>query len=397
MKKDFNLFDLMSRFGLKFLTYKELKNNTKLAPIKEIKDLKKHLNQYDYEELIFSCHPEVGLKSIIAIHSTGLGPALGGTRMWPYRSFYEALDDALNLSEAMTFKTAAAEVDFGGGKAVIWLDPKDKNKNLLKQYALELKKLDGRFFTGEDANINMNDIVVLSKISPNSIIGKPKLARLKYGREGSGDPAPPTAKGVLYGIKACLKFVNPSADSLNAKTVAIQGIGNVGSRLLELIIKEKPRRIYISDINKNNLENLKLRHPGIKIVAPDKIHKIRCDIYSPCLTLGGIINKKTIPELKCKIIAGSTNNQLAEPFKDGELILKRGIIYAPDYIINAGGLINVADELNPAGYSKSRVKDNVKKIYGRVFQILYLSNQIKKSTVEIADILTRAKLKSALD
>lgn len=381
-----DIFNLMSKSGIKSIYSDELIK--KFPTNKEVEKLDGYIKSKGHEKLLFSCFPENGLKSIIAVHSTVLGPAVGGTRLWNYNSFSEALKDVLGLSRAMTYKTAGSDLNFGGGKAIIWVDPKNKSPELLKNYANELKKLKGIFYTGEDANINMKDIAILAKALPSSIIGKPKMKGIKT----AGDPAPPTAEGVLEGIKACLNFIGEK--SIKGKTIAIHGIGNVGFGLLKLVAKENPSKIFISDFNKKALSEAKNKFRAI-IVPPNKTLGLKCDIYSPCLTLGGVINKKTISGLKCKIIAGSTNNQLAEPKKDADLIFAKGIIYAPDYIINAGGVINVVAELDPEGYSRQKVKEAVDKIYSRIFRILYLSKQLNKNTRLIADTLTEVNLEIA--
>lgn len=334
----------------------------------------------EHEAVYLIDDPKVHLKAIVAIHSTKLGPATGGTRIWNYPTFQDALTDALNLSRAMTYKIAGADLNFGGGKAVIWLDPRKKTKELLRTYAGYLNNLEGKFYTGEDANITMEDIREMAEVAPGVIMGKPKTG---------GDPGYFTAKGILCGMEACLNFLRNS--SLKNKTVVVHGIGNVGGQLVKMLSKEGAK-IYVSDINQDRLKETAKKF-NAKIVAPSIAHKVKCDIYSPCLTLGGILNKKTIPELKCKIIAGSTNNQLKDLSGDDKIIFGKGILYAPDHAINAGGLITVMDEVNPSGYSKKRVEENVGKIYERVYRILYLSKNLHISTQRIANLLAESRFK----
>src|SRR3989344_1847064 len=336
-----------------------------------------------HELVVYFQEPAVKLKAIVAIHNTNRGPAIGGTRLWPYPSFNGALNDALNLSRAMTYKTAASDLNFGGGKAVIWLDPKNKSAKLFRAYGECLKALEGKFYTGEDANISMNDIREIIKTAPHSIAGKPK------DLSGGGDTALPTAKGILYGIRACLDFTK--IKNSNNLTIAIHGVGKVGYALAQLLSREKNRpKIIVADI-RHDLAERAGRLFKAEVISPEKIHKIKCDVYSPCVTLGGILNKKTTQELRCKIVAGATNNQLLNPLSDSRRLLRRGIIYAPYYVINAGGVINVAHELHPLGYSRKNVEKELEKIYHRIYQIIYLSKKNNITTKEVADAIAESK------
>ena len=341
-------------------------------------------NGKSHESITFFQEPAVGLKAIVAIHNTARGPAIGGTRLWPYPSFKDALNDALNLSRAMTYKAAASDLDFGGGKAVIWSDPKEKSSELFKAYGSCLRTLEGKFYTGQDANISMDDIRQIVKTAPRSIAGKPD------DLGGGGDTGLPTAEGILHGIRACMDFLG--IKGFNNITIAIHGVGKVGYAMAQLLSQEnKQPRIIVADIRDDLVQKVKQLF-GAEIVSIDRIHKVKCDIYSPCLTLGGVLNKKTIPELKCRIVAGATNNQLLSPSSDSRLLFKRGIIYAPDYVINAGGVINVAHELHPLGYSRGRVSQDLKKIYHRIYQILYLSKKFNIPTKEVSDAIAESKI-----
>lgn len=331
----------------------------------------------DHEQIVFCNDPLTGLKAIIAIHDTTLGPALGGTRMYPYPNFNAALEDVLRLSEGMTAKCAACDVDFGGGKAVIIGDPKtDKSPALFRAFGQLVDSLNGRFYTGTDMGTTMEDFVHAAK-ETNFISGIPE----DFG--GSGDSSIPTAQGVIYSLKATNQFLYGSND-ISGKVYAIQGLGKVGRKIAETLI-EKGAEIYVTDVNERAVNEFlvtaKLLGGFVHTVKPEEIHQVDADVFMPC-AIGGVINEQTIPKLKVKAIVGSANNQLAHP-EDAYKLYERGILYAPDYIVNAGGLIQVADELY--GVNKKRVLLKTKNIYEAIFNLYKEAQAYNITTVEAAD------------
>jgi leucine dehydrogenase len=304
----------------------------------------------DHEEVVFCHDKESGLRSIIAIHSTRLGPALGGLRMWNYESVDQAIEDVMRLSQGMTYKAAVAGLNLGGGKAVILANPKtDKSESLFRSFGTFVETLNGRYITAEDVGTDVNDMEYIFMETSN-VVGVAKI----HG--GSGDPSPWTAKGVLEGIRACVE-VKLGRDSLNGLSVAVQGAGNVGRELVDLFLSAG-MRVFICDIDRSRCEKY-VGRSGITIVGPDDIYDADVDIFCPS-ALGAVLNEKTIFRLRCKIVAGSANNQLASA-ECGDELFKRGILYAPDYAINAGGLMNVSIEFE--GYDELRANRMIRNIY----------------------------------
>lgn len=340
------------------------------------------IEKYEHEKIEFFQEENVGLKAIICIHSTALGPALGGVRMFPYQSEKDAVVDVLRLAKGMAYKAVAAGLNLGGGKAVIIGDPsKDKNEALLRAFGKFVDSLNGEYITGEDVGTNAEDIEVILQETKHVVGISEKLG-------GSGDPSPITAWGVFYGMKACLREVFGS-DSFSGKKIAIQGIaGKVGSHLAGLLSQEGAV-LFGSEINQEAAEHLK-RKIDFKLVPLDEIYDIEADVFSPC-AMGGILNNNTIPKLKAKIVAGSANNQLLE-LEHGNLLHQIGIIYAPDYIINAGGLINIAHERNPQGYSKKRALIDTEKIYQRLKSIINISKKDNIPTYLVADKIAEKRI-----
>jgi leucine dehydrogenase len=333
-----------------------------------------------HEQVIFCYDKATGLKAIIAIHDTTLGPALGGCRMWPYATEDEALEDALRLSRGMTYKSAASGQNHGGGKAVIWGDPKtDKSEALFRAFGRFVQTLGGRFITGTDVGTEKTDFV-WSQLESDYLVALPE----EYG--GSGDSAIITAFGVWKGIKACAYAVWGS-DSLKGRRVAVQGVGKVGSHLVEHLVDEGAL-VTVCDVNPENVRRVTEAFPQVQVVAPEAIYRVPCDIFSPN-ALGGIINDETIPQLTCKIVAGAANNQLREP-RHGDELHRRGILYAPDYVINAGGLIQVADEL--MGYNRDRAFRKAAAIYDRLLQIFAISREEGVPTYIAADRLAERRI-----
>ena len=316
-----------------------------------------------HEQIIFNYDKETGLKAIIAIHNSTLGQTFGGTRMVNYASMEEALRDAIRLSKAMTYKCATADEDKGGAKAVIWGDPKkDKNEAFLRAFGRFIDMLNGRFVTGADLNVTAMDGSVMGRES-KFIVAKPK-------EEGSsGSTGPITAFGIYKGLKACARFLWKT-ENLESKRIAVQGLGAVGEPLLGYL-KEGGLKIVATDVNEETLQRLKEQY-RFKTVKPHAIYEAACDIFCPCAT-GGILNDQTIPKLKCKLVAGSANNQLEDEERHGRMLHERGILYAPDYIINAGGVIQVIDEIQ--GYNPDRVRMKTERIYDRLLQIFQIAKK----------------------
>jgi len=318
------------------------------------------MTKHDHEQIVFGQDKEAGLWAIIAIHDTSLGPALGGTRMWPYETEEQALNDVLRLSRGMTYKAAATGLSLGGGKGVIIGDPdKDKSEVLFRAYGRLVEGLHGRFVTGEDVGIDVRDVEWM-RTETMYVVG------ISEALGGGGDPSPVTARGVYFGMRACMEEVFGTS-SLKGMAVAVQGLGHVGMNLLELLHGERVKS-FVCDLHEDRVE-LAVQRFKAEPVAPEEIYDVDAEIFAPC-ALGAIVNDETIPRFKFKIIAGSANNQLADEKKHGSLLKEKNILYAPDYVINAGGLINVANEIE--AYNRDRALRQAEGIYGTlkaVFQI----------------------------
>lgn len=347
-------------------------------------DIFKEMDNYNVEQIIFNYDKATGLKSIVAINDTTIGPALGGCRMWNYASQEEALMDAIRLSQGMTYKCSVAGTNFGGGKTVIIGDPKtDKNETLFRALGRFIQMLNGRYYTGTDVGTTGQDFVYASQES-DYFVGLPE----EYG--GSGDTAIPTAYGIYKGIKASAMS---ALDSPNLKglTIAIQGAGKVGSLLVGHLLKEGSK-IKICDVVEDNLNALKEKYPEVEIVDPDTIYEEECHIFAPC-ALGAVLNDDTIPKLKCKAVAGSANNQLAEA-RHGQMLHERGILYAPDFVINSGGLIQVADELEMDDNNHDRVMAKTDNIYNILLDIYKVSKVNNIPTYEAANKLAEDRIET---
>ncbi|MED3562804.1 Glu/Leu/Phe/Val dehydrogenase [Bacillus xiapuensis] len=332
---------------------------------------------HEHEQIVFCNDTKSGLKAIIALHNTTLGPALGGCRMRPYRSMDEALEDVLRLSKGMTYKCAAADVDFGGGKAVIIGDPaKDKTPAMFRAFGQFVDSLGGRFYTGTDMGTSMDDFIHAQK-ETNCIVGIPEA----YG--GGGDSSIPTALGVIYGLKATNKVVF-GTDDLSGKTYTIQGLGKVGYKVAEQLL-EAGADLYVSDINEEAVLSIQERAKQlggiVRRISGDEVYSANADVFVPC-AFGGIINDETIEQLKVKAVVGSANNQLLSE-KHGEALKQKEIIYAPDYIVNAGGLIQVADELY--GYNKERVLAKTYSIYTSLLEVYKQAELDDITTIQAAN------------
>lgn len=343
-------------------------------------DLFAKMEQAGHEQVIFCYDKASGLKAVIAVHDTTLGPALGGCRMWPYLSEEAVVEDALRLSAGMTYKSAASGQDYGGGKAVIWGDPaQDKSEELLRAFGRFVQTLGGRYITGNDVGTDQQDSLHMMRETEY-------LAGLPEECGGGGDTAIITAFGVWQGIKACAVHVYGD-DSLKGKRVALQGLGKVGSRVLGHLV-EDGAEVTITDMQPENLRRVAERYPQVQTVEPGAIYEVPCDIFSPN-ALGGVLNDETIPKLTGRIVAGAANNQLKEP-RHGAMLQQRGILYAPDYVINAGGLIQVADELQ--GFNRERAFRKTAAIYGHLQRIFAISEAEGVPTSVAADRLAERRI-----
>lgn len=333
-----------------------------------------------YEKVIEAKDAASGLHCLIAIHDTTLGPSLGGARIYPYKQREDALEDVLRLSKGMTYKSAIVENGFGGGKSVIIANPKkDKSDALLEAFGQVINTLEGKYIVAEDVGSSVEDMMVIRRKTPY-------VAALPT-EKSSGDPSRFTAWGVYRGMQAVAMKLWKSP-SLRKKSIAIQGLGHVGSQLANLLFWEGADLAF-SDVDESRVKKL-AREFGARTVSPDEILAFPCDIFSPC-ALGGTLNKKTIPYLKCQAIAGSANNQLLEK-GDGRRIKDRGILYAPDFVINAGGIINAAAEFDKGGYDPTRSRDRVNKIYDTLIEIFVRSEVEDKTPNRCAIDLANDKL-----
>jgi leucine dehydrogenase len=345
-------------------------------------ELFEEMKKHGHEQVMFFQEKKSGLKAVLAIHDTTLGPGLGGCRMWPYSSEEEMVEDALRLSKGMTYKSGIADVDFGGAKTVVWGNPEhDKTEGLLRALGHYINGLDGRYTTGTDVGTDYYDFVVMRKETPY-VCALPK----EYG--GSGDSSVATAYGVFNGIKACVKY-KYDQDNLEGRTVVIQGLGKVGQKLAKHLL-QAGCKVYGCDIKEEYQR--KAREIGVEIVDPEGVFNIECDIFSPN-ALGGVINDETIDLLKCDIIAGAANNVLAEP-RHGQLLHERGILYAPDYLINSGGLIQAADELTNKTYNEKRVMKKCEGIYQKLLEVFKISSELNIPTFEAANHLVEKRLEA---
>ena len=333
-----------------------------------------------HEEVVYFNDPSSGLRAIVAIHSTALGPALGGTRFYPYPSEDAALQDALRLSRGMTYKAAAAGLDLGGGKAVIIGDPKrSKSEELLRAYGRFIESLGGRYITAEDVGTSRDDVDIVRRETQY-------VTGVSVSMGGSGDPSPMTAYGVYLSMLACAE-ATWHQHSLQGRRVAVQGVGKVGYALVKLLVEDGGAHVTVSDIDVDSVARA-VRDFGVETAPADRIHAVECDVFAPC-ALGGIINDKTIPELRCAVVAGSANNQLERP-DHGKALAELGILYAPDFVANAGGLINVADELQ--GYQPERAKASVESVYRTLREVFTIARADHISTAEAADRFAESRI-----
>lgn len=345
-------------------------------------DVMKMMSRNDHEQVVFCREPELGLKAIIAIHDTTLGPSLGGCRFYPYKSDEEALNDVLRLSRAMTYKASIAGLNLGGGKAVIVGNPDtDKNEYLFRAFGRFVEGLGGRYITAEDVSTTVRDMEWV-RMETGYVTG------ISQALGGSGDPSPVTAFGVFVGIKAALK-IKLGREDLSGIRVAVQGVGHVGYKLCRYL-HDNGAELYISDVNQDAVDRAMAEFDATQVDG-DTIHATEVDVFAPC-ALGAVLNDKTIKEIRAPIIAGAANNQLAVSNKHGAALLKRGLLYAPDYAINAGGLINVANELE--GYNRERAFRQAEGIYYTLMEIFKKSEEASIPTNQASDQLAEERLRS---
>ena len=322
-----------------------------------------------HEQVVFCQDPHTGLNAIIAIHNTTLGPSLGGTRLWNYNNYEDALIDALRLSRGMTYKSAISGLNLGGGKAVLIGDAaKLKSEAYWRRYGKFVNSLNGKYITAEDVNTSSADMEYIG-METEFVTGMPDYMG------GSGDPSPLTAYGVYMGMKAAAKKAFGS-DVLTGKRVLVQGAGNVGRYLMGHLVEEGAK-VLVCDISDAKINQAKQKYPAIEVVPNTDIFNLEFDIYAPC-ALGATVNTDSINKMKCPVIAGAANNQLADENVHGPMLVEKGIIYVPDFLINAGGIINISIELD--GYNHDRALNTVAKIYNRTLEIFDLAETEKVHT-----------------
>jgi leucine dehydrogenase len=344
-----------------------------------------HKDFDNHEQVTYFNDPITGLKAIIAIHNTALGPALGGTRFFPYSSDEEALTDVLRLSRGMTYKSAMARLPLGGGKSVIIGDPKTlKTPELMTSFATSLNRLGGRYIAAEDSGTNVTDMKVIHQTSEH--VSGYHDKKDENGISKSGDPSPATALGCYLGIKAAVKH-RLGSDSLQGIKVGVQGLGNVGYRLAEMLSKDGAH-IIACDINAAALDKAK-SELGATVVGLDDIYSVDMDVFAPC-AMGATVNQETIPQLNATIVAGSANNQLST-IEAGDLLHARNICYAPDYVINAGGIIDVCYE-KIGQYEPSTVHKHIEGIFDTLMEIFQRSKTENIAPARLADTIARERL-----
>ncbi len=336
-----------------------------------------------YEKVVQAEDENTGLRAYIAVHSTALGPALGGMRMWPFKTADEALTDVLRLAKGMTYKSAVADTGLGGGKSVIVGDPrKEKTPALVRAMGKFVDSLDGLYITAEDVGTTTEDMVEIAGVT-RWVTGLPRE------KGGSGNPAPSTALGTFLGLKATVEE-RLGRQNLKGLTIAVQGLGQVGFRFAEMLHSEGAKLI-VADIARERVDDAVRRFAAVAC-TDEEIFGAACDVFAPC-ALGGILNDGTIPKLRCAVVAGCANNQLLES-RHGDDLQKRGVLYAPDFVINAGGIINVSLELEPGGYDPEKARRKIQNIPRALKQIYQLGKREKIATHAAADRLAEERLQA---
>ncbi|MFA7098025.1 MAG: Glu/Leu/Phe/Val dehydrogenase dimerization domain-containing protein [Gammaproteobacteria bacterium] len=338
-----------------------------------------YMEKYGYEQLVYFYDRETGLKAITCIHDTTLGPALGGTRIWNYSSEEEATLDVLRLARGMTYKNSAAGLNLGGGKSVIIGDAdKVKSESFFRAFGRYVESLNGRYITAEDVNTTTKDMDFIN-METNYVVG---LA----GK--SGNPSPITALGAFHGIRAAIKYKFGSSD-ISKYSYAIQGVGQTGGYLVDYLMDASVKKIYFTDINPKNINKIRALYKDAIFVKPEEIYNLDVDVFVPC-ALGAVLNDETIPLIKAKVIAGTANNVLKDEEKHSKMIMDKNILYAPDFVINAGGVINVYHEIH--GYIREVVMKDVEKIYDRLLDIFEIASKEKIPTQEAAKLFAEQRI-----
>lgn len=337
------------------------------------------VEEMGHEQVLFCHGKDPDIKAIIAIHDTSLGPAMGATRMLPYINEAAALKDALRLSRGMTYKAACANIPVGGGKAVIIANPESKTEDLFRAYGRFVESLQGRFITGQDVNLTPHDVRQISQ-ETKYVVGV---------EEKSGGPAPVTAWGVFQGIKAAVEFRLKNR-RIQGLRVAVQGLGNVGKQLC-MYLHEHGAKLIVTDVNPARTEEVKYLL-GATVVEPKQIYSQNVDVFSPC-ALGGILNSETIPQIQAAVVAGAANNQLENEQIHGQMLVEKDILYCPDYVINAGGLINVYNEM--VGYDEDKVFLKINGIYDTLLDIFTRAKQQGITTNNAAKQLAEHRILTA--
>lgn len=344
-------------------------------------DIFDRISVEEYEQVVF-CHDRPsGLRAIIAVHSTRLGPALGGTRFYPYPTEDAGLEDVLRLAKGMTYKAALAGLDLGGGKAVIYGDPEcDKTEALMRAYGRFVHSLGGRYVTAEDVGTTQPDMDLIRRETPHVTGVSAELG-------GSGDPSAATAYGVLHAMKAVGRRLWGDT-SLTGRHVVVAGVGKVGSNLVRHLVEERAW-VTVTDVTPAAVRRM-VEELGAEAVEPTEAHRVPCDVYSPC-AMGGVLNATTILELRCAAVVGSANNQLADA-SCAKLLADAGVLYAPDYVVNAGGVINIAEELSPRGYHRERALAAVRRIFDTTERVLAMADEEGIPTAEAADRVAERRI-----
>ncbi len=340
-----------------------------------------YMEKHGYEQLVFFHDKTTGLRGITCIHNTTLGPALGGTRLWDYENEDDATLDVLRLARGMTYKAAAAGLNLGGGKSVLIGDANTvKSEAYFRAFGRYVQTLNGRYITAEDINTSTKDMDYVN-METNHVVGL----------EGkSGNPSPVTAYGAFHGIKASLKEVYGD-DTIEGRTFAVQGAGQTGYYLIGYLQEANAKKIYFTEINEKHIEKVSKEFPEVEFVKPDDIYTLDVDVFAPC-ALGAVMNDKTIPKLKAKIVAGTANNVLEDEEKHGNMLKDANILYAPDFVINAGGLINVYHEIQ--GYNRDKAYREVERIYDRLTDIYQIANESNEHTQQAAKMFAKKRIET---
>jgi leucine dehydrogenase len=341
----------------------------------------KYMEKHRYEQIVYFYDKTTGLKGITAIHNTTLGPALGGTRLWNYACEDDAVLDCLRLARGMTYKAAAAGLNLGGGKTVLIGDANTvKTEAYFRALGRYVQSLNGRYITAEDINTSTSDMDFV-KMETDYVVGL----------EGkSGNPSPMTALGAFYGIKASLKYKFDD-ESVSNYTFAVQGAGQTGYYLVKYLLEAHAKKVYFTEINDKHIARMKKEHPEVEFIEPDQIFEADVDVFVPC-ALGGMLDDVTIPKLKAKVVAGTANNVLFDDDTHGKMLKDRDILYAPDFVINAGGLINVYHELK--SYDKDTAKRDIQRIYDRLLEIFTIADQEDIHTQQAAKVFAKKRIET---